>query len=236
MKIGLKPLSRSLYEAFLLNFQTQLADKSRVFMQVFLQNSFNIEGNSRTLNHPPQRPGGKSSTASDWVLVKPFWLASGPCFPVDWSLADSRGLVRFVLTPNVESVLRDVSCAVASSVAPILLQGPTSVGKTSLIEYLAARTGHICIRINNHDHTDVQEYVGSYISGSDGQLRFQDGLLVQALRQGHWIILDELNLAPSDVLEALNRLLDDNRELYIPETGETVRPAKGFMLFATQVS
>lgn len=45
---------------------------------------------------------------------------------------------------------------------------------------------------------------------------------------------DELNLAPSDVLEALNRLLDDNKELLIPETGEIVRPAPGFALFATQ--
>jgi MoxR-like ATPase len=44
----------------------------------------------------------------------------------------------------------------------------------------------------------------------------------------------ELNLAPSDVLEALNRLLDDNKELLIPETGETVRPLAGFSLFATQ--
>lgn len=51
---------------------------------------------------------------------------------------------------------------------------------------------------------------------------------------GWWIILDELNLAPSDILEALNRLLDDNRELHIAETGEVVRPAPGFMLFATQ--
>ena len=40
------------------------------------------------------------------------------------------------------------------------------------------------------------------------------------MRLGYWIVLDELNLAPSDVLEALNRLLDDNRELLVPETSE----------------
>lgn len=60
------------------------------------------------------------------------------------------------------------------------------------------------------------------------------GVLVKAMRSGHWVILDELNLAPSDVLEALNRLLDDNRELFIPETQETVRAHPNFMLFATQ--
>lgn len=53
-----------------------------------------------------------------------------------------------------------------------------------------------------------------YVSDSTGNLRFQEGVLVQAVREGWWIVLDELNLAPSDVLEALNRLLDDNRELF----------------------
>ena len=47
-------------------------------------------------------------------------------------------------------------------------------------------------------------------------------------------MLDELNLAPTDVLEALNRLLDDNRELFVPELQETIRPHPHFMLFATQ--
>jgi midasin len=60
------------------------------------------------------------------------------------------------------------------------------------------------------------------------------GVLVEAMRKGHWIILDELNLAPTDVLEALNRVLDDNRELFIPETQKTVKAHPLFMLFATQ--
>jgi midasin len=54
------------------------------------------------------------------------------------------------------------------------------------------------------------------------------------MRRGYWVILDELNLAPSDVLEALNRVLDDNRELFIPETQTLVRAHPKFMLFATQ--
>ena len=58
--------------------------------------------------------------------------------------------------------------------------------------------------------------------------------MVQAVRRGYWIVLDELNLAPSDVLEALNRLLDDNRELFVPELQETITPHPHFMLFATQ--
>lgn len=54
------------------------------------------------------------------------------------------------------------------------------------------------------------------------------------MRKGHWIILDELNLAPTDVLESLNRVLDDNREIYIPETQTLVKAHAGFRVFATQ--
>lgn len=86
-----------------------------------------------------------------------------------------------------------------------MLQGPTSSGKTSLVGYLAAQTGHHLTRINNHEGTDLQEYLGSSVPDAQGRLAFQEGPLVKALREGHWVVLDELNLAPSDVLEALNR-------------------------------
>lgn len=46
--------------------------------------------------------------------------------------------------------------------------------------------------------------------------------------------MDELNLAPSEVLEALNRLLDDNRELHIVETQKVIKAHPSFRIFATQ--
>ena len=188
--LGLRPLNRALFEGFLLNFHTLLGGGCRAFMWTFLKKSLCVAGGKKELAQPPSRPGGKRLQASDWVLVKPFWLRSGGKTPEDWAEKNDRGITRFVLTPTVEAAVRDLAAAVAAGVAPILLQGPTSVGKTSMIEYLAARTGHKCVRINNHEHTDVQEYVGGYVTNERGHLEFRDGLLVDALRNGHWIILD----------------------------------------------
>lgn len=167
---------------------------------------------------PPPRDG--------YVAVGPFWLRTGPLEP---SAADD-----YVFTPSVQAKLEALARPLITRQSPVLIQGPTSAGKTSAVEFLARRTGHRFVRINNHEHTDVQEYLGAYTSDADGRLVFAEGLLVTALRRGDWIVLDELNLAPTDVLEALNRLLDDNRELLIPETGEVVKPHPDFMLFATQ--
>ena len=43
------------------------------------------------------------------------------------------------------------------------------------------------------------------MTDASGRLVFQEGALLTALRRGQWLVLDELNLAPSEVLEALNR-------------------------------
>ncbi|KAI5834423.1 P-loop containing nucleoside triphosphate hydrolase protein, partial [Schizophyllum commune Tattone D] len=174
------------------------------------------------LNREPVPP-----TSGEHLKFGPFYLEVGP-LPID-------GCMDYVMTPSVEAKLIALARIVTTRRFPVLIEGPTSSGKTSAVEYLARRTGHRFVRINNHEHTDIQEYLGSYVSDpATGKLAFRDGLLVRALRRGDWIVLDELNLAPTDVLEALNRLLDDNRELVIPETGEVVRPHPHFMLFATQ--
>ncbi len=41
-----------------------------------------------------------------------------------------------------------------------------------------------------------------------------DGPLLAAVKAGHWVLLDELNLASQPVLEGLNALLDHRAEVW----------------------
>ncbi|XP_061479315.1 midasin isoform X2 [Rhineura floridana] len=216
-----KSIQRSLYEGFCLGFLTQLDRNSYPIVQKLICQHI-LSGNMKnTLKQPlPEPKGGRM------IKVEGYWISVGDKEPT----VDET----YVLTPSVKLNLRDIVRVVSAGTYPVLIQGDTSIGKTSLIRWLAAASGNHCVRINNHEHTDIQEYIGCYTSDVSGKLIFKEGVLIDAMRKGYWIILDELNLAPTDVLEALNRLLDDNRELFITETQETVKAHPRFMLFATQ--
>ena len=220
-------LRRALYEGFQMSFLTFLGVESAGLVQPLLeQNLFGKNNNARAnLQKALRKPSDGHHHVRGYPGSK-HWVRRG-----NFDLEEQP---HYILTPFVRNNLENLVRATSTWQFPVLVQGPTSSGKTSMIEYLAKRTGHKFVRINNHEHTDLQEYLGTYVSGADGRLQFQEGILVKALREGHWIVLDELNLAPTDVLEALNRLLDDNRELMVPETQEVIRPHEHFMLFATQ--
>ncbi|XP_053314521.1 midasin [Spea bombifrons] len=214
-------IQRSLYEGFCLAFLTQLDRSSHSIVQALICRHI-MQGNIKNiLRQPlPEPQGGR------FVPIEGYWIPVGDKDPI----IDET----YVLTSSVKLNLRDLVRVVSAGNHPVLIQGETSVGKTSLIRWLACASGNQCVRINNHEHTDIQEYIGCYTSDTSGKLVFKEGVLIDAMRKGYWIILDELNLAPTDVLEALNRLLDDNRELFITETQEVVKAHPRFMLFATQ--
>ncbi|KAF4587825.1 Midasin [Ophiocordyceps camponoti-floridani] len=223
-------LRRALYEGFSMGFLTLLDRESEsMLLPLIHHHLLDKHGNPQSLlSQTPQhaKDGRQYVRFRNQNRDRQYWLVQGEQTPIERQ--------DYIITPFVERNLLNLVRATSTGQFPILIQGPTSAGKTSMIEYLANFSGNTFVRINNHEHTDLQEYLGTYVSGPDGQLRFQEGLLVQAMRKGYWIVLDELNLAPTEVLEALNRLLDDNRELLIPETQEVVRPHDNFILFATQ--
>ena len=217
-------LRRSLFEGFSMSFLTLLNAESGLLALPLIQKY--IMGTNKSGPASMKQSLRPPEDRKQYIQFKHYWIAQG-----SHTIQEQP---HYILTPFVERNLLNLVRATSTRRFPILLQGPTSSGKTSMIEYLANISGNKFLRVNNHEHTDIQEYLGSYTSSVDGKLQYQDGVLVRALREGSWIVLDELNLAPTDVLEALNRLLDDNKELFIPETQEIIKPHENFMLFATQ--
>ena len=142
---------------------------------------------------------------------------------------------NFVAPTTFNNAMRVVrACQVTK---PILLEGSPGVGKTSLITALANLSGHKLCRINLSDQTDIIDLFGSDLpveGGSSGQFAWKDAEFLTALQEGHWVLLDEMNLAPQAVLEGLNAILDHRGEVYIPEISRTFKRHPSFRIFAAQ--
>ncbi len=83
------------------------------------------------------------------------------------------------------------------------------------------------------DATDAKALLGAYVCGdAPGEFRWQPGTLAQALSAGRWLLLEDVDAAPPEVLAALVPLLE-GRALTVPGRAEELAPAPGFCLFAS---
>ena len=73
------------------------------------------------------------------------------------------------------------------------------------------------------------------VEGSkSGEFSWRDAPSLSAMKAGHWVLLDEINLASQQVLESLNSCLDHRDSVYLPELNLTVNQADSFRVFVAQ--
>jgi cobaltochelatase CobS len=114
-----------------------------------------------------------------------------------------------------------------------MLIGHTGAGKTSLIEQVAARSRHAVLRSNMNGQTTVGDFVGFW-TVKGGETLWVDGVLPTAMREGLWLIVDEIDFAEPSILAALTAVLEPQGRLVLKEKGnEIVAPHPSFRLFAT---
>ncbi len=128
--------------------------------------------------------------------------------------------------------LEKISFAVATNL-PVLLIGETGVGKTLAVRYLAYRTNNGFRRVNLNGATTVDEFVGKLLINEEGTY-WVNGVLVQAMLAGDWLLLDEINACLPEIAFCLHSLLDDDRMIVLMEyDGSIIRPHPNFRLFAS---
>lgn len=116
---------------------------------------------------------------------------------------------------------------------PTLLVGETGTGKTSLIRELAETYKQTYTRFSITGETTVDDFVGKYIL-KNGETVWQDGILLSAVKGGHYLVVDEINAALPEILFVLHSLLDDDKYVIVPQKDNSlVKPAPKFRFFAT---
>ena len=113
----------------------------------------------------------------------------------------------------IDQVVADTLHFMAQAVRgryPVALEGPTAASKTWAISYLAAQLGVGLYRVNLSVQSDVAELVGRFVPDTErpAMFRFQYGPAPLAMTEGAWLVLDEVNLAPTELLERSNSMLE----------------------------
>jgi nitric oxide reductase NorQ protein len=116
-----------------------------------------------------------------------------------------------------------------TSQLPVLLKGPTGVGKSRFVEHMAHTLGVPLITVPCHEDLTAADLVGRFLLEEEGPV-WADGPLTRAVREGAICYLDEVVEARADTVVVLHPLMDHRRELYVERLGESLRAPDSFML------
>lgn len=149
--------------------------------------------------------------------------------PQDTALIGAGGY----LSPE-EHLLEDVLIAVSLK-KPVLLKGPTGAGKTKLAETISEFFSQPIQSINCSVDLDAEALLGFktiITKGGVSEIDFVDGPVVEAMKKGHILYIDEINMAKSETLPILHSVLDYRRMLTNPFTGEVIRAHPDFSVIS----
>jgi midasin len=146
-----------------------------------------------------------------------------------------------VHTIELKSLLKRIALGVSLK-TPILIQGPSGCGKTALVQEAARLLRSAfnqdgdksVVKIHLGDQTDSKILLGTYVSTPvPGTFRYQQGILTTAVVNGDWILIEDIDLAPDELVSVLLPLVE-SRILANPSRGERIVAHSDFRIFATR--
>lgn len=120
----------------------------------------------------------------------------------------------------------------------MLFEGESGTGKSTAARVIASKCGIPFIAINCSTNIEESDIFGTMIPNSakssvdDPEFIWQDGPLTKAIRYGYVGIVEELGFGRPGVLGKINSLLDEARQIDLPN-GEILKAHPNFKLIAT---
>ncbi|MFH1877887.1 MAG: AAA family ATPase, partial [Candidatus Omnitrophota bacterium] len=115
---------------------------------------------------------------------------------------------------------------------PLLFVGQSGGGKSGLIADAVKRVGGKYTSVSLGDAT-LESLVGTMeYDKKEKRFKYRPGILIKAMTEGSVLVLEELNMAKSGILEILNEYFDEGTFIN-PFTLKEVRVHEDFRLFAT---
>ena len=113
---------------------------------------------------------------------------------------------------------------------PTFITGLSGNGKTLNIIQSCAELKRELIRVNITIETDEDDLLGGFRL-QDGETVWHDGPVVDAMKRGALLLLDEIDLASNKIM-CLQPILEGNG-IFLKKIGQFVEPKDGFQIFAT---
>ena len=120
----------------------------------------------------------------------------------------------------------------------MLFTGDSGTGKSTSARVIPYKCGIPYVSVNFSVNIEESDLFGSMMPNptkndpSDPEFIWQDGVITKAVRNGYCAILEEINFARPGVLGKFNSLLDENRQIDLPN-GEIVKAHPNFRMIAT---
>ena len=141
------------------------------------------------------------------------------------------------LIPNKEETFvpfgnyKDLKNIVKSGIFyPTFITGLSGNGKTLGVQQSCAELKREMIRVNITIETDEDDLLGGFRL-QDGETVWHDGPVVNAMKKGAVLLLDEIDLASNKIM-CLQPVLEGNG-IFLKKIGQFVEPKDGFQIFAT---
>lgn len=178
---------------------------------------------------------GRAEATTDNVrLVAPAAPkpAAAPESILQQSLASAESILPevdadFVPWGNFDNILRIIK---SRMFYPIYITGLSGNGKTAMVQQACAAAKRECYRVNVISQTDEDDLLGGFRL-VDGETVWYDGPVIQAMKAGAVLLLDEVDLGTSPLM-CLQPVLEGNG-IFLKKINQFVKPAPGFTVIAT---